>query len=65
VYYLATAFSVAQPFLHGANTPQYFMSRRQNVGKNLDIKVANRSFESVAQFRYMGTAATNQKLIRK
>jgi hypothetical protein len=26
VYYLETADSVAQPFLHGANTPQYEFS---------------------------------------
>jgi hypothetical protein len=29
-----------------------FLSRHQNTGQNWDIKVANRSFENVAQFRY-------------
>jgi hypothetical protein len=28
--------------------------------QNDDIKVANRCFENVAQFRYLGTTATNQ-----
>jgi hypothetical protein len=32
----------------------------QNAGKNLDIKIANRCFENVAQFKYLGTSATNE-----
>jgi hypothetical protein len=31
------------------------MSRHQNAGQNRNIKVANRSFENVAQFIYLGT----------
>jgi hypothetical protein len=38
------------------------MSRHQNAGKN-SIKIANRSFEDVAQFRYLGMTVTNQNLI--
>jgi hypothetical protein len=37
----------------------------QNVGQNKDIKVANRSFENMPQFKYLGTTATNQNLIRE
>jgi hypothetical protein len=29
-------------------------SRHQNAGQNHDIKVANRCFENVAQFKYFG-----------
>jgi hypothetical protein len=38
--------------------------RRQNAGQNHDIKIANRPFESVAQFKYLGTAITDQNLIQ-
>jgi hypothetical protein len=31
----------------------------------LDITVANRLFESVSQFRYLGTTVTNQNLIQE
>jgi hypothetical protein len=39
------------------------LSRHQNAGQNHDIKIANRSFENVAQFRYLGMTITNQNLI--
>jgi hypothetical protein len=35
------------------------------VGQNHDIKIANRSFENVAQFRYLGMTVTNQNLIQE
>jgi hypothetical protein len=41
------------------------LSRHQNAGQNLDIKVANRSLENVAQFKYLGTTVTNQNLIKE
>jgi hypothetical protein len=41
------------------------LSRHQNVGQNRDIKIANRSFENVSQFKYLGTAVTNQNLIEE
>jgi hypothetical protein len=34
-------------------------------GKNHDTEVANRAFENVAQFRYLGTTVTNQNLIQE
>jgi hypothetical protein len=37
----------------------------QNIGKNQNIKIANRSFENVSQFKYLGTIATNQNLIQE
>jgi hypothetical protein len=39
------------------------LSRQQNVGQSRDIKIANRSFGNVSQFKYLGTTVTNQNLI--
>jgi hypothetical protein len=44
-------------------TKYMLLSRHQNAGENHDIKVANRSFENVAQFQYFGTTVTNQNSI--
>jgi ribosomal protein S2 len=41
------------------------MSRHQNAGQNYDIKIANRCFENVTKFRYLGTTITNQNLIQQ
>ena len=46
-------------------TKHMLLSRHQNAGKNHDIKLGNRCFENVAQFRYLGTTATNQNLIQE
>jgi hypothetical protein len=32
-----------------------YMPRHQNAGRNHNVKIANRSFEIVVQFRYLGT----------
>jgi hypothetical protein len=45
------------------NTKYVLLSRHQNVGQNRDIKTANRSFENVSQFKYLGTTVTNKNLI--
>jgi ribosomal protein S2 len=41
------------------------LSRNQNAGQNHGIKIANRCFENVVQFRYLGTTITNQNLIQE
>jgi hypothetical protein len=41
------------------------LSHHQNVGQNQDIKIGDRSFDNVSQFKYLGTAVTNQHLIQK
>jgi hypothetical protein len=44
-------------------TKYMLLSRQQNVGQNRDIEIANRSFENVSQFRYLGMTVTNQNFI--
>jgi hypothetical protein len=46
-------------------TEYMLLSHHQNIAQNLDIKVANRSFENVSQFKYLGTTVTNQNLIQE
>jgi hypothetical protein len=37
----------------------------RNVGRNRDVKIANRSFENVSQFKYLETTVTNRNLIQE
>jgi hypothetical protein len=37
----------------------------QNAGQNSNIKIANRSFEHVAQLQYLEVTVTNQNLLRR
>jgi hypothetical protein len=41
------------------------LPRHQNAQQNRDIKIANRSFEIVAQLKYLGTTLTYQTLIQE
>jgi hypothetical protein len=50
---------------HGAITPQYVAVLSPECKKNHDIKIANRSFENVAHFRYLGVTVTNQNVIQE
>jgi hypothetical protein len=45
-------------------TKYMLLSHHQNAGQNHDIKIANRSFENVEHFRYLGPV-TNQNLIHE
>jgi hypothetical protein len=44
-------------------TKYMLLSHHQNVGQNRDIKIANRSFENVSEFKYLGTTVTNKNLM--
>jgi hypothetical protein len=44
---------------------KYLLSCHQNVGQNRDIKIANRSFENVSQFKYLETIVPNQNLVQE
>jgi ribosomal protein S2 len=46
-------------------TKYMLLSGHQNAGQIYDIKIANRCFENVAKFRYLGTTLTNQNLIQE
>jgi hypothetical protein len=37
------------------------LHHHQNAGQNHDIKIGNRSFENVAQLKYLGMAVTLSK----
>jgi hypothetical protein len=41
------------------------VSHDQNAGQNLDIKVANKSFENALQFKYLGITVTYENLIHE
>jgi hypothetical protein len=41
------------------------LSHHRNAGKNQDVKIANRSFENVAQFKYLGTTVINHNFIQE
>jgi hypothetical protein len=46
-------------------TNYMFVSRDQNAGHIQKIKIGNRSFENVSQFKYLGTTVTNKNLIQE
>jgi hypothetical protein len=49
--------------VNAEKTKYMLLSHHQNVRQNHDIKIGNRGFENVAQFRYLGTTITNQNVI--
>jgi hypothetical protein len=51
--------------VNAEKTKCMLLSHHQNAGQSHNIKMANRSFENVAQFKYLGTTVTNQNLIKK
>jgi hypothetical protein len=51
--------------LNVEKTKYMLLSRHQSVGQNRDIKIANRSFENVSQFKYLGMTLTIQNLIQE
>jgi hypothetical protein len=41
------------------------MSHHKNAEQSHNIRIANRSFENVAKFRYLGMTLTDQNLINE
>jgi hypothetical protein len=41
------------------------LSHQQNTGHNHDKKIANRCFENVTQFKYLGMTVTNKNMINE
>jgi hypothetical protein len=46
-------------------TKYMLLSHHQNAGQNHDVKIADRSFETVAHFKYLGTTVVNQNLVQE
>jgi hypothetical protein len=46
--------------INAENTKNMIMSRHPNSGQNQNIRIANESFENVAQFKYFGMTLTNK-----
>jgi hypothetical protein len=46
--------------LAAEKTEYVLQSRHQNAGQNHDMKIGNRCFENVAQYRYLGTTITSK-----
>jgi hypothetical protein len=51
--------------VNAGKTQYMLLSRHQNEGQNHNIKIGDRSFENVSQFKYLGTTVTNQNLIQE
>jgi hypothetical protein len=51
--------------VNAEKTKYMLLSRHQNAGQNHNIKIGDRLFENVAQFKYLGPTVTNQNLIQE
>jgi hypothetical protein len=51
--------------VNAEKTKYMVMSRDQNAGQNGCIQIGNKLFETVEQFKYLGTTLTNQNSIRE
>jgi hypothetical protein len=49
--------------VNAEKTKYMVMSRDQNTGQNRYIHIGNKSFETVEQFKYLGTTLTNPNSI--
>jgi hypothetical protein len=49
--------------VNAEKTEYMLMSHGQKIGQKRSIKIANRSFEDVAKFKYLGTTLTDQNCV--
>jgi hypothetical protein len=50
--------------VNAEKTKNMLLSHHQSAEQNHDIQIANKSFDIVAQFKYLRTTVTNQNLIQ-
>jgi hypothetical protein len=51
--------------VNAEKTKYMVMSRDRNAGQNGHIQIGNKSFETVGQFKYLGTTLTNRNSIHQ
>jgi hypothetical protein len=51
--------------INAERTKYMVMSRNQNVGHNHNIKIGNKSFERVEEFKYLGATLKNRNSIHE
>jgi hypothetical protein len=51
--------------VNAEKTKYMVMSQNQNAGQNYNIKLNSKSFESVEEFKYLGTTVTNRNSIHE
>jgi hypothetical protein len=51
--------------VNSEKTKYMFMSRHQTAGQSNYIRVANKSFEKVAKFKYLGSTLTDQNCVHE
>jgi hypothetical protein len=62
---LVVASKEIGPDVNAEKTKYMVMSRNQNAEQNLNMKIDNKSFQRVEQFKYLGTTLTNRNSIQE
>jgi hypothetical protein len=62
---LNDASKEVSPEVNEKKTKYMLLSSHQSAVQNRDMKIANRCFENVTMFRYLGTTITDQNLVQE